>query len=310
MKIHPYILLSLAMLFFSGNFIVGKAFEGIIPPFTLALFRFVSAVIFLLPLAWKTIQLNHALWKKEWKPLIGLALSGIVLFNSCLYLSVNYTSSINAAIVDALTPAVAAILGFFLLKESLKRIQVFGIILSFAGILWIITSGSAQLLLSLSFNIGDIIMLIGIIFWAIYSIIIKIHSHKFPTVAGLVVTMIIGIIFLLPLSISEWLTIGFPTLGNWQTLLGIVYIGIFPSALALLFWYKGVAAIGPAKASIFFNLVPVFTTFLAVILLGEVFTIHQLSGGIIVLIGVYLSTKKASTSKQETRSQRNVSVAK
>ncbi|MCD8510218.1 MAG: DMT family transporter [Bacillus sp. (in: Bacteria)] len=299
MKIHSYILLTLAMLFFSGNFIVGKAFEGVIPPFTLALFRFVSAVIILLPLSWKTIQLNHVLWKNEWKPLTGIAVSGIVLFNSCLYLSVNYTSSINAAIVDALTPAVAAILGFFLLKESLKKIQVVGIILSFGGILWIITRGSLQTLLTLSFNIGDIIMLFGIFFWAIYSILIKIHSHKYPTIAGLVVTMIIGIIILLPFSIGEWVTIGFPAIWEWQILLGIAYIGIFPSALALMFWYKGVAAIGPAKASIFFNLVPVFTTILAVMLLGEIFSMHQLFGGIIVLFGVYLSTYQRSVARRK-----------
>ncbi|WP_143522531.1 DMT family transporter, partial [Pseudomonas sp. 2822-17] len=88
-----------------------------------------------LTLSYKTIMLNHSLWKKEWKPLLGLSLSGIVLFNVCLYYAVNYTSSINAAIVDALTPAVAAVLGFFLLRERLNKIQITGIILSFGGII-------------------------------------------------------------------------------------------------------------------------------------------------------------------------------
>ncbi|MDG5786304.1 DMT family transporter [Evansella sp. AB-P1] len=292
MRIHPYILLTMAMLFFSGNFIVGKAFEGVVPPFTLALFRFVSALVFLLPLCYKTVMLNHPLWKKEWKPLLGLSICGIVLFNGCLYLSVNYTTSINAAIVDALTPTVAAILGFILLKESLTKLQLIGIGLSFAGILYIIGRGSLGVLLSLSFNIGDIIMLIGIIFWALYSIIIKQHNHKFPSVASLVVTMFIGILFLLPMSAIEWYLYGFPNIFNWNVLLGIAYIGIFPSALALLAWYKGVAAIGPARASIFFNLVPIFTTILAIIFLGEIFSYHQLLGGVVVLIGVYFSTKK------------------
>ncbi|MFA9557534.1 DMT family transporter [Evansella sp. AB-rgal1] len=307
MKIHPYILLTAAMLFFSGNFIVGKSFEGIIPPFTLALLRFVSATIFLLPVCLKTINLNHALWKKEWKPLMGLAITGIVLFNGCLYLSVNYTSSINAAIVDALTPTVAAILGFLILRETISKLQTVGIILSFGGILWIISRGSLDVITSFSFNIGDVIMLIGIIFWALYSIIIKKHSSKFPTISGLVMTMIIGIIILLPISIIEWVTIGFPNLLDGKIILGIVYIGIFPSALALLAWYKGVAEIGPAKASIFFNLVPIFTTMLAVIILGEQFTHHQFFGGIVVLFGVYLSTKTRRENKSKNkRLKRNI----
>ncbi|MBU9713149.1 DMT family transporter [Evansella tamaricis] len=292
MRFHPYILLSFAMLFFSGNFIVGKAFEGIIPPFTLALFRFSSAILLLLPFCYKTLKLNIPLWKQEWRPLVGLSVFGIVLFNSCLYLSVNYTSSINAAIVDALTPTVAIILGFFLLKEKMTKLQLCGVSLSFAGILWIITKGSLDVLITLSFNAGDLIMLLGIIFWAIYSIIIKVHSHKFPSIAGLVVTMIIGCVILLPMALMEWFIYGFPYLWEWKTILGILYIGIFPSALALAAWYKGVGQIGPAKASVFFNLVPVFTTILAILFLGEMVSYHQLIGGFIVLLGVYLSTKK------------------
>ncbi|UCZ54181.1 DMT family transporter [Bacillus shivajii] len=291
LRIHPYIIITAAMLFFSGNFIVGKALQGTIPPFTLALFRFLSAALFLLPFCYKTVMLNHSLWKKEWKPLLGLSITGIVLFNGCLYLAVNFTSSINAAIVDALTPAVAAILGFLFLKETLTKVQTFGIILSFGGIIWIITQGSIETLLSLAFNIGDIIMLIGIVFWALYSIIIKQHSHKFPNTAGLVMTMIIGVIFLFPIAIIEWMTVGLPKLTSWKALLGIIYIGVFPSSLALLAWYRGVREVGPAKASIFFNLVPVFTTILSILFLNETFTYHQLFGGVFVLFGVYLSTR-------------------
>lgn len=299
MRIHPYILLTIAMLFFSGNFIVGKAFEGIIAPFTLAFFRFASGSIVLLPLCYQTLIKEHSLWRKEWKPLIGLSVSGIVLFNSCLYLAVNYTSSINASIVDALTPTVAAILGLIVMREILSRVQIFGIILSFIGILSIISEGSLHVFTSLSFNIGDLIMLFGIFCWATYSIIIKKHSFKFPPVAGLVITMIVGTIILLPIAIIESFHLGFPNILQTNILLGIAYIGIFPSAISLLLWYRAVGEIGPAKASVFFNLVPVFTTIMAITLLGEQMTYPQFFGGVIVLYGVYLSTKspKISTKK-------------
>lgn len=291
LQIHPYLLLTIAMLFFSGNFIVGKAFEGTIPPFTLAFFRFASGTLVLLPLCYKTVIKEHSLWRKEWKPLLSLSISGIVLFNSSLYLAVNYTSSINASIVDALTPAAAAILGFIVMRESLSRVQVFGIILSFIGILSIISKGSWYVFTSLSFNIGDLIMLFGIFCWATYSIIIKKHSFKFPPVAGLVITMIIGTIILLPIAILEGYNLGFPNIFQKNILFGIAYIGIFPSAISLLLWYRGVGEIGPAKASVFFNLVPVFTTLMAITLLGEQMTYPQLFGGVVVLYGVYLSTK-------------------
>lgn len=135
-------------------------------------------------------------------------------------------------------------------------------------------------------------MLLGIVFWAFYSIFIKMHGGKFPVLAGLVVTMMISAVILLPFSIMEFIQHGnFFAHLNWQGYAGLLYIGIFPSALALLFWYRAVAEVGPSKASIFFNLVPVFTTVLAIIFLGESFTLIHLFGTIFVLLGVYLSTK-------------------
>lgn len=295
---HPFVLLTLAMLFFSGNFIVGKSLAGEVPPFTMAFFRFFMGALFLLPIAFKEVTHHVPLWKAEWKPLLGLALTGIVLFNSMLYMSVNYTTAINAAIVDALTPVIAIVFGYFLIKERMTRSQSIGVVLSLIGVMYIITRGSLDVLITLSFNIGDIIMLVGVMFWALYSILIKQHGHKFPIYGGLVMTMIVGIIILFPLALYEWMTQGFPHIATWPIVLALLYIGLFPSALALLAWYKGVAAIGPAKASMFFNLVPLFTTILAVIFLNETFGWVQLIGGILVITGVYISTKKKKTTNR------------
>lgn len=292
MKLHPYILITLAMLFFSGNFIAGKAFEGVISPVTLAFFRAFMGAFILVPIAWTSIIQNSQLWLKEWKPLFGLAFFGIVLFNVSLYTAVSYTSTINAAIVDALTPAVAVVIGYILLKEKLFPLQNAGIALSFLGIIWIVSEGSLAVILGINFNIGDIIMFLGIICWALYSIIIKQHSYKFPPIAGLAVTMIIGAVLLFPFAMIESMAGSFPALNSWPVIGGLFYIGIFPSAIALLLWYRGVGEIGPSKASVFFNLVPIFTTIMAVSFLNEHFTYHQLFGGIVVLTGVYLSTRR------------------
>ncbi len=305
---HPYILLIFAMLFFSGNFIVGKLFAGTIPPFTLAFLRSTMALLVLMPLCYKQVFINKPLWMKEWKPLVAIATSGLVLFNVCLYLSVNYTTTVNAAIVDALTPAVAALLGFIILKERLSKVQWFGIILSFISIVFIITKGSLSVLLTFSINSGDLIMLLGIVFWAFYSIFIKVHGGKFPVLSGLVVTMVISALILLPFSGYEFIQNGnfFADL-HWQGYLGLLYIGVFPSALALLFWYRAVDEVGPSKASVFFNLVPVFTSVLAILFLGEPFTLIHLFGATFVLIGVYLSTKTPK-SKLKSNTNRNENV--
>lgn len=292
MHLHPYIMAIMVMLFFSGNFIVGRALEGTVAPFTLSFLRFMTAVLVLLPFCFKTIYKKRALWLKEWKPLLYLTLSGIVLFNASLYLAVNFTTSINASILNAINPAATAFLSFLVLKEKLLKTQTFGIILSFAGVLWIITEGSFSILMTLSFNIGDMIMLFGILCWAVYSINIKQHSYKFPVMAGVTVTMIAGALILLPVAVVESAITGVPPLLEWHIAAGLLYIGIFPSAVALMLWYRSIEEIGPAKASIFFNLIPVFTTVMAVTFLDEVFTIHHLTGGLIALSGVYISAKK------------------
>lgn len=297
---HPYILLILAMLFFSGNIIVGKLFVGTIPPFTISFLRTMMAFIILFPICYKQILENKALWLKEWKPLLSISVTGLVLFNACLYLSVNYTTTINVSIVDALTPAMAALLGFFVLKERLTNIQWFGIVLSFVSTCFIILKGSISVLLSLSINSGDLIMLLGIAFWAVYSLLIKINGSKFPVMAGLVVTMLIASLILLPLSVIELAQHGNVFTGlSWLGYTGLIYIGIFPSAIALLFWYHAVAMVGPSKASVFFNLVPIFTSVLAILFLGETFTLVHFFGGIFVLLGVYLATKSENEYKNE-----------
>lgn len=300
-----YILLTFSMLFFSGNFIIGKAFSDDIPPFTMSLMRFTIGSLILLPICFRTLMTHVQLWKKEWRALTSISITGVVLFNVCLYSSVHFTSTTNAALVDALTPAVAAVIGYFWLKERLIKIQIFGILLSFFGVFWIISDGSLAVLTQFRFNIGDLIMLVGIIFWAIYSILIKKHGYKFPLIGGLVMTMILGVLLLFPFALLEWRS-GFPLSSDLPTIGALLYIGIFPSALALVFWYRGVEEIGPSQASIFFNLVPLFVAILSYFFLGEVITIAQVLGGMLILTGVYLATKRARLPKQVRSNQQEV----
>ncbi|WLR50770.1 DMT family transporter [Bacillus tianshenii] len=286
-----YILLLLAITFFSGNFIVGKSVADTIPPFTLALCRASLALFFVSLFGFRQWKRHLLLWKKEWKPLAGMALTGIVGFTALVYLSLHYTTTINASIVEASTPIVVALFSIIFLKEKLQRHQYVGIILSFIGVLWVVTEGSIQRLLSLSLNTGDFIMVLAVFSWAIYSLLVKEHSWKFPLYGSLLSMLFIAVLVLFPLALTEaqqWSSI------NWSTpvLLQLLYLGIFPSVLALTSWNKAVEIIGPSKASTFLNLIPVFTSIGAVLLLNETFLFVQLYGGLLVIIGVFITTRR------------------
>jgi drug/metabolite transporter (DMT)-like permease len=285
-----YLLLILAVIIFSGNFIVGKIVTDTIPPFTLSLLRSFIAFLIMIPIGFKEWKDHKPLWRKEWKPLFGLSLTGIVLFTSLIYTAINYTTTINASIVEATTPVFAIILGYIFLKERFNYLQITGTALSLFGVVWIITKGSFEILLSLSFNIGDIVMLIAVLSWAVYSLFVKRHNAKFPTYGGLLVMLFISTIILLPMAAFEWSN-GIDIQWKASLLFGLLYVGIFPSILALIFWNKAVGVIGPSRSSVFLNFVPVFTTIGAVLFLNESLEWLQIMGGILVLFGVYLTTK-------------------
>ncbi|MDQ0351975.1 drug/metabolite transporter (DMT)-like permease [Alkalibacillus filiformis] len=286
--VRSYVFLTITVIIFSGNLLVGKAINDL-PPITITFFRCLIALLIVIPFAWKQLKWqNHVLFE-NWKPLFGFALTGIVTFNVLVYLALNYTSAINAGIVEASTPMFAIILGFFILKERLSKRQLFGIVLSFVGAVWVLSNGSINTLLSLQFNPGDLIMLLAILVWAVYSLLVKQHNHKFPIYSSIVAMLSIGIVLLLPLMLVEWYFVGYPFVQTDINLwLGLIYLGVFPSFIALMLWNLAVADIGPSLASVFLNLLPVFTTIGAVLFLNETLLLAHVLGGLLVIVGVLL----------------------
>ncbi|MFC0470364.1 DMT family transporter [Halalkalibacter kiskunsagensis] len=299
--LRSYLLLTITMFIFSGNILIGKALSDL-SPITMTFFRCLIAFLILLPLGWKDLKSNRTLWMKEWKPIAALSLSGILFFNLFLYASLQFTSSSNVAVIETTTPVFAIILGMVFLKERLNGLQFFGIFLSLAGALWVITKGSLTVLTELQFNLGDVLVVLAVIAWAVYSLLIKQHSHKFPLYGSLAIMVFLSIIVLFPFAAYESRE-GIVHLLEPKLILGLLYLGTFPSVIALIFWNKGVAAIGPSRASIFLNLLPVFTIIGAVFFLNETVTIAQIVGGAVVIVGVYLSTKEKSVKTHEALSQ-------
>ncbi len=273
---------------FSGNLIVGKAINEL-PPITIAFFRTLIAFLVVLPFGFKQFRYYHKIWRENFWPLIGIALTGITTFNVLVYLSLNFTTSTNAGIVEATTPAFAMVLSFLILKEKLKPRHIIGTVVSFIGALWVLTSGSIERLLELNINIGDLTMLLAMIIWAFYTLIVKQHNHKFPIFGGTLVMVGLGLIVIIPAVVIEWFILGFPSQivnpGNWS---GLLYLGIFPSFIALVLWNQAVSDLGPSLSSVFLNLLPFFTTIGAVIFLNEQVVAAQIVGGILVIVGVIM----------------------
>jgi drug/metabolite transporter (DMT)-like permease len=295
---NPYILLLLTMLIYAGNLLVGKTVTAEMPPFTLAFLRFCVALLFMIPLGMIDIKKNSSIWKKEWKLLIVLSLTGIVFFNALIYFSLVHTTSINAGIIQGLTPIYSVILSYFILKERLTKIQLGGVMLSLIGVFWVITKGSVETIRELSFNIGDLTMCLAMFSWAVYSVFIKQHNKKFPLHGLVLMMMLIGVVFLMPLAMLEWKQLQDI---NWNAsvILSLLYVGIFPSVVALLFWNLAVKEIGPSRSSVFINLVPVFTAIGAILLLGESMSLIQVLGGLLVLVGVYMTTRVKAIKMKE-----------
>lgn len=290
MKFPPQALLVFATLLWGGNFVIGRAVAGDIPPITFAFLRWLVAFIIFLPIAYHRTKKEWPMLKQHFGAVILLALTGVAAFNTLVYIGLHYTTSINASLMNSTTPIMIYILSFLLLKERLTRFQAIGTLVSLTGVLFIISGGSLESLLAFSFNKGDLIVLAAVFCWSVYSLLIKKYAGKLPGYSTFLVTIAIGALMLLPFTTYELLTT--PQTIEWSisTISAILYVGIVASIVAFLSWNTGVIALGANKAGIYLNFIPVFATIFAVIFLNEQLLIAQVVGGIAVIAGVFIST--------------------
>ncbi|MEN1759977.1 DMT family transporter [Anoxynatronum sibiricum] len=280
-----WLLLILCNLFWSGNYVFGKYVVGEMSPLLLTYLRWVPATALLLVIAQKMEKPDWKKAAKSWQLLTGMAMSGIIAYNMILYTALTYTSSTNAAVVSALNPALLVLVSAVLLREKLTRIQSLGIFVSFTGVLVIITGGSLAQLIAMQINQGDVMMLGAITVWTIYSIIGK-RLAQVPPITATALSALIAIVILTPFAAPQFLTLHqLPPMA----ILGIIYIFLFPSVGSFIFWNVALREINAGKAGIFLNLIPVFTAGIN-LMLGVPVTLVQITGGLLVFIGVYTTT--------------------
>ena len=287
-----YLFLVLATFCWSGNFIVGKfATLYEIPPLTLNVFRWISVWFILIPFTYKEIFENLPYIKKNWLVISFMGVITISTFNSVVYFALNYTQVINAVLMLSAIPAATIVLSSLMKIEETNIFQLLGLILSIIGIGSIISNGDIQKIISLDFNKGDMWMLVCVITWSLYSTLLKKNKFKLSQFTLIQLMVSVGILFLIPQFFYEK-SIGLELNLDKNFFLILIYVAIFPAIAAYYFWQKGIEIIGPNRASMFIQLMPLFSAVMAIIIFKEKFELYHFVGAIFILSGIYLSNRK------------------
>jgi drug/metabolite transporter (DMT)-like permease len=287
-----YIMLVCATLFWAGNFMVGKfAFLTNIPPMSLVFYRWSLVWLILLPFTFKEIIRSKDIILKNLPLLLFLALTSVGLFNSFTYLSLVHTQVINASLFNTAIPAIIILLCFIFKIEKTNKYQIFGLIISVLGILSIITRLNLEIILSLNFNKGDLIMIGGVITWGLYSSFLKKKSFTLPLLTLVHILCSFGLIFIFPQFIFEF-SQGQKIDFNINLFYILIFLALFPSIGSYYCWAGAVSIIGANRAGIFLSLIPLFSTIMAIFFYNEQFQFFHLIGSILIILGLFLSNKE------------------
>lgn len=277
-------MLLLTTLFWAGNYVFGKYVVTEITPIWITFFRWVLALFLLFPIA---ILVERPEWKavkKSWVSLVVLGLLGILGYNLLLYSALEYTSATNAALISALNPGMIVLFSVLLLREKLSPLQLTGLFVSLLGALILLTQGNLVDIFRAEYNQGDILMIGAVVVWTFYSIIGK--NIAVPPITATAVSSLFAMIILAPFALKQGINLSDI---SPMSIYGIIYMFIFPSFFSFVFWNISVRSIGASQAGIFLNLIPVFTAIIS-LLLGERMQGEQIFGGLLVFIGVYLTS--------------------
>lgn len=279
----------LATLIWSGNFIIARGAKNNIPPVTLAFYRWLSATIILLPFTWHLFIKEISILKKYFSYFLLTAVTGVTLFNTFVYIAGHTTEAINMALIGTTTsPIISVILARIFLKESIPYTRVIGMLICIAGILLLLSKGDIHTLLSFSFTEGDWWMLAAAFTFAIYNVCAKKKPAAMSSKNFLFTVFLIGTILLLPFYLFELNTKGgFET--NASNFGAILYLGLGASVICFLLWNKSIANLGAGRASLFGNLIPVFSSIEAVLFLNEKVSAIQLFSFVLVITGLIIA---------------------
>ncbi len=290
--VSPYVLLLLTMCFWAGNGVISKALVTGVPPAALVFWSWLIGVIALSPWALPHVLARRDLVLRNW---LKLVLIGSLAMNFAFHLFYNaltFTTAINSTLIATTIPAVIVGLSWLLYREAISWRAAFGSAIAFIGVVVVIVRGDVGILVGFGFNSGDLLMLLAVVAWSLYTILLRHVPPALNPLAMLWVFAVAGVIINGLIYASEvFAPMAFAV--SWGDAAMIAYVAIFPSVLAFVFYNAGVRALGANIAGQFAYLTPILTAILAVIFLGESFELYHLVGLVVIVFGLYLATTQA-----------------
>jgi len=289
LNIKTYFLITLCVLFWSANFVIGRFVKDDITPLELSFFRWFFVFLMISPiLIFRHKNILNSL-KQNYKILTILAILGITAFNTLLYFGLTATTSTNALIINSTVPILVLLMSYFILKQKINSHQSIGILLSTFGVAFLILKADISNVFTLNFNQGDILIIISSIAWALYSVLIKFKPKDLNDFEYFATIVTIGFILLLPFYLYQGYSVDKELEVLKNNYLVFLYISIFASIASFYLWHYGIDKIGASKTAQFTHLMPIFGIILASIFLEESLEAYHLLGTILIAFGIYLS---------------------
>jgi len=288
---NAYLLLALAGLCWSVNHILGRAIAGQVPPFALSVARYLLAVLVLLPFVRAQLARDWPLIRAHFGMLIYLSVIGGGLFSALQFLGLQLTTAMNVSVMNSLAPVLIAAVSAVMFGDRLNARQMFGVLVSLSGVLAIISQLDLNVLTTLAFNWGDLLVLFNMLLWAVYSASLRLRPPIHP-MSFLFVFCAISGLSSLPLWAYEHAS-GFVLQPTWLTAFAFFYVTVFSTIIAFAFWNRGVELIGANRAGIFLHLVPIYSALLTGAVLGEPLMGYHVVGFVLILAGVFLTARRA-----------------
>ena len=289
-----YIFLFLTVTFWAGNFVVGK-FASLyeVPPFSLNFYRWFFAWLILAPFTLPEIIKKKDYIINNYKLFIVLGVTSITIFNSIVYYSLNFTQVISGVLMISTIPVMIMFFSSIFKIEKTNIFQIIGVILSFLGVIIIITKANFEILKNLNFNKGDITMVIAMFSWALYSTLLKRQKYEISQLCLLQVVMSFGLVFLIPVYFIEY-QLGFRITLDKPFYLILSYVVLLPGLASFILWIKGISMIGTNRSGVFLHLMPILSAIMAMIIFNEKFMFYHMLGACFIITGILLSNKKVT----------------
>lgn len=284
-----FALLAAASLMWSGNWILGRALRDAFDPVALNFWRWLVAVAVMAPFALRATWRRRALVRRHFALLAFLALVGVALFQSLVYLGLETTTAINAVLINASAPAFIVVCSWIVDREKAGWRQLGGMLVSFLGVIVIVCEGDPARLAQLEFHRGDAWILLAMPVWGLYSVLVKRCPPELRGAALTFILAVIGVAILLPIyfAVAARGPLRWPGVAEAGA---VLYVAVAASVLAFLCWNRGVAVVGANAAGFTLPLLPAFGTILAIAVLGEAFRGYHAAGFATILAGVVLAT--------------------